>query len=123
MSVAEAAEPIVRQSTKRFYRPELDALRFFAFLSVLIHHGPTSLGLPDLIVRMGAFGLSMFFLLSAYLITELLVREREQTGTVAWSFSSPVAPCESGRFITRPSSVHLWWDASLGVTLSCPGRA
>ena len=27
----------------------------------------------------------MFFLLSAYLITELLLRERRQTGTISWS--------------------------------------
>src|ERR1019366_7648286 len=67
----------------RFYRPELDALRFFAFLAVFLHHGP-SYGLFDLVTRAGGFGLSMFFLLSAYLITELLFREREQTGTIAW---------------------------------------
>lgn len=70
---------------RRFYRPELDALRFFAFLAVLIHHGPSSAGFLGLASRAGGFGLSMFFLLSAYLITELLLRERSQTGTVAWN--------------------------------------
>jgi peptidoglycan/LPS O-acetylase OafA/YrhL len=73
----------VHLSAGRFYRPELDALRFFAFLAVLLHHGPSSSGVPEVIKRLGGFGLSMFFLLSAYLITELLVREREQTGTIA----------------------------------------
>lgn len=70
--------------THRFYRPELDVLRFFAFLAVLIHHGPYAPGVPNLFRRMGGFGLSMFFLLSSFLITELLVREREQTKTVNW---------------------------------------
>lgn len=68
----------------RFYRPELDALRFFAFLGVLLHHGPDAPGLAGVIRAMGGFGLSMFFVLSAYLITELLARERERTGTVSW---------------------------------------
>lgn len=69
---------------KRFYRPELDALRFFAFLAVLVHHGPGAPGLSGIVRDAGGFGLSLFFLLSAYLITELLVREREQSGTIAW---------------------------------------
>jgi len=68
----------------RFYQPELDALRFFAFLSVLIHHGPKTAGIFGAAISAGGFGLSMFFLLSAYLITELLIREREQSGTVVW---------------------------------------
>jgi peptidoglycan/LPS O-acetylase OafA/YrhL len=61
---AIAASP-AHKIANRFYRPELDALRFFAFLTVLVHHGPSSLGLPDVFVRAGAFRLSMFFLLSA----------------------------------------------------------
>lgn len=70
----------------RFYRPELDALRFFAFLAILLHHGPLGRHFLWLVNAAGGYGLSMFFLLSAYLITELLIREREQTDTIAWSF-------------------------------------
>ncbi len=36
-------------------------------------------------MMVGGFGVSMFFLLSAYLITELLLRERAGSGSVAWS--------------------------------------
>lgn len=72
------------KTARRFYRPELDALRFFAFLGVLVCHGPRPRGFPDFVSRFGGFGLSMFFLLSAYLITELLLREREQSGRVDW---------------------------------------
>jgi peptidoglycan/LPS O-acetylase OafA/YrhL len=51
---------------------------------VIFHHGPKG-GFPvSLLHDTGGFGLSMFFLLSAYLITELLLREREKTGTVDW---------------------------------------
>jgi peptidoglycan/LPS O-acetylase OafA/YrhL len=84
------------QATTRFYRPELDALRFFAFLAVLLHHGPQGQHFLGIIHSAGGFGLSMFFLLSAYLITELLLRELEQTKTIAW-----------GRFFIR-RALRIW---------------
>ena len=68
----------------RFYRPELDALRFFAFFAVLLHHGPDGGNFLSLVKAAGGFGLSIFFLLSGYLITELLLRECGQTDTIAW---------------------------------------
>lgn len=85
-----------RAANARFYHPELDALRFFAFLMVFLHHAfqhdPlfwTRLGVPGLIARVlagigatGAFGVSLFFVLSSYLITELLLREKELLGTL-----------------------------------------
>lgn len=77
-----------------FYRPELDCLRFFAFFGVFICH--TLSGDPNyyrarhvpfanLIASAtfaGRYGVDLFFLLSAYLITELLLRERERFGTL-----------------------------------------
>jgi peptidoglycan/LPS O-acetylase OafA/YrhL len=85
MSTQDIVEEIpAHTAAKRFYRPELDALRFFAFLAVLLHHGPRGPNFLGVVSAAGAFGLSMFFLLSAYLITELLIREREQTKTIAW---------------------------------------
>ena len=79
----------------RFYRPELDILRFFAFFSVFIAHlerAPEDASMSaskiklihayTLVEASGAFGMCIFFLLSAYLITELLIRERNATGRV-----------------------------------------
>lgn len=67
----------------RFYRPELDALRFFAFLCVFCHHIYFFLpGWFQPISAFGAFGVCVFFLLSAYLIVTILLREQEATGTV-----------------------------------------
>lgn len=85
-------------SGRRFYEPELDVLRFCAFLSVFAYHSFS----PDflysaLLPRLGtslaslfldarnamSFGVCTFFLLSSYLITKLLVLERESTGTIS----------------------------------------
>jgi peptidoglycan/LPS O-acetylase OafA/YrhL len=72
------------QAKERFYRPELDALRFLAFFAVLFHHIYVTNPYLSIVSRAGGFGVSLFFLLSAYLITELLLREREKAGTVDW---------------------------------------
>lgn len=86
---------VPRPAPAHFYRPELDVLRFFAFLSVFFYHGLPAfdvgrhsgtmarLALYETRVRdAGSFGVCLFFLLSSYLITELLLRERKLTGTV-----------------------------------------
>ena len=73
----------------RFYLPELDVLRFFAFFGVFIWHlnpgGASfyeSFGLLGSLGTAGAFGVDLFFTLSGYLITGLLLRERERTGDI-----------------------------------------
>lgn len=77
----------------RFHRPELDCLRFGAFFLVFLHHalphastgypfgGPLAQSLAAL-ARAGALGVDLFFALSAYLITELLLREHAATGSL-----------------------------------------
>jgi peptidoglycan/LPS O-acetylase OafA/YrhL len=80
MASAVAAQSA--RATTRFYHPELDALRLLAFLLVFLRHMPGFSGFPPALTWMGAFGLPIFFLLSAYLIVSLLLREREMTGTV-----------------------------------------
>jgi peptidoglycan/LPS O-acetylase OafA/YrhL len=69
-----------------FYRPGLDVLRAVAFLLVFVAHGfvgsldqHTQLGALG---RSGEFGVGVFFFLSSYLITELLLREKQVSGTV-----------------------------------------
>lgn len=101
MSMSSLANPPVslkpaRSLSERFYHPELDVLRFFAFFMAFMHHSLPHI--PDFYLRMGvspwlasilaglgasgAFGVNLFFLLSSYLITELLIRERLRFGHV-----------------------------------------
>ena len=91
------AAPAERGRGGAFYHPELDALRFFAFLLVFAHHalpGDVALyvnsGVPEGAARLllaakgaGAYGVDLFFTLSAYLITELLVREHLSRGRLS----------------------------------------
>lgn len=88
-----------RDADQVFYHPELDVLRFFAFLAVFFHHAlPRDAshyvrnGIPlfatDLLLAAksaGAYGVDLFFALSAYLITELLLREHAKRGTFSVS--------------------------------------
>lgn len=91
---APATATTARLDGRRFYHPELDILRFFAFLLVFIHHTVPHdpafwihFGAPEGLARaaaglgaLGAFGVDVFFVLSAYLITELLLREKALLG-------------------------------------------
>ena len=72
------------------YRPELDVLRFLAFLSVFTVHRMDHLPIDPSrhfwaynICLLGNIGVPVFFLLSAFLITELLMREVHQSIQVA----------------------------------------
>ena len=74
------------------YFKNLDALRFFSFLSVFISH---TLLLPDTgshftelllnIISLNYLGVPLFFSLSSFLITYRLLREREKEGHVRLS--------------------------------------
>jgi peptidoglycan/LPS O-acetylase OafA/YrhL len=83
-SRAEPAAP-----PPRYYRPELDVLRFVAFMLVFITHrndlAPIDAAAHPWLhafTMTGVYGVPVFFLLSAFLITELLEREREATGRI-----------------------------------------
>jgi peptidoglycan/LPS O-acetylase OafA/YrhL len=86
---SRVSKPLAASTRLRFYRPELDLLRFLAFLMVWCAHASLSLrGLVPAkavgwVNGVGSLGVPAFFFLSAYLITELLRRERAQTGTIA----------------------------------------
>lgn len=66
------------------YLPELDGLRFFAFLLVFIHHHPLFANIPYLsfLHTHGWVGVDLFLTLSAFLFTKLLRIEIQETQTI-----------------------------------------
>ena len=74
----------------RVYFPNLNGLRFFAALLVIIHHieqFKSIYGLPNnfsstTIQIFGELGVVLFFVLSGFLITYLLLEEESQTNTI-----------------------------------------
>jgi peptidoglycan/LPS O-acetylase OafA/YrhL len=101
--VKTAYPDIQRQTSRRpalavtrFYLPELDVVRFVAFFLVFLSHAVPGepefyqqAGIPGAVATVivsvsagGAFGVDLFFALSSFLITSLLLRERRTTGNI-----------------------------------------
>ncbi len=109
-AAAPAPERKSDSSAERFYRPELDVLRFFAFFGVFIFHAAPhtrdfydAAGAPHWLSSFlisvfgaGAYGVDLFFALSAYLITSLLLRERD----LIWE-------SRSARILSTPHPSHM----------------
>lgn len=86
----------VPQPTRgHYYRPELDVLRFIAFALVFLYHSvpanshpklasliPTLTPLLLTFTASGRYGVSIFFVLSAFLLCELLLREKQATDSL-----------------------------------------
>ncbi|WP_392542630.1 acyltransferase family protein [Oryzobacter telluris] len=75
----ETQEPAAPRETTRpkSFRPDIEGLRAVAILTVLAHHA----GLP---LHGGYIGVDIFFVISGYLITGLLVNELWSTGRISW---------------------------------------
>ncbi|MDF2436963.1 MAG: acyltransferase [Bacteroidota bacterium] len=82
---------MLQQQTRIFF-PNLDGLRFIAFLSVFINHAAGCLNytnhnkyylfIRDRILLSGDMGVNLFFVLSGFLITYLLLKEKELYGRI-----------------------------------------
>ncbi len=88
--IPNAATPTV--VTGQFYRPELDGLRFVAFMMVFLHHMPFPqvwVNQSDILRRIheyGCAGVDIFLVLSSYLLTSLALREIHETGSFNISY-------------------------------------
>jgi len=60
------------------YRSDIDGLRAIAVVSVVVYHLQESL-LPG-----GFVGVDIFFVISGYLITKLIIKELEDTGSFSF---------------------------------------
>jgi peptidoglycan/LPS O-acetylase OafA/YrhL len=115
-----------------FYRPELDGLRFFCFLAVFFGHshlvssasfadaGPIMAAIGSwcitIISHSGYAAVTVFFVLSSYLITELLLREHERNGRVDLFAFYARRALRIWPLYFLFLGVVLWLEPRLGVT-------
>lgn len=64
-------------ASERAFRPDIEGLRAVAVLAVVLYHA----GVPG--IRGGYVGVDVFFVLSAFLITGLLLREHQRRGSIS----------------------------------------
>lgn len=64
------------------YRPHIDGLRALAIIPVVIYHLKVPFGSGDLLPG-GFLGVDVFFVISGYLITSILLREQADTGKIS----------------------------------------
>ena len=67
------------------YRPEIDGLRALAVLSVIIYHGELSLYNFKLLEG-GFLGVDVFFVVSGYLITSLILNDINLKGKFSYLY-------------------------------------
>ena len=76
---------------KLTYRPEIDGLRAIAVVAVILYHAQiTIFGYQPF--RGGFIGIDIFFVISGYLITSIILKELVTTGTFSFkhSYTNPV---------------------------------
>lgn len=88
------APPAAPADRAKVFFPNLDGLRFISFLVVFLHHcylsffsyletsSPVAFSLQSFLFKYGTLGVNFFFVLSGFLITYLLIKEKEVTGTI-----------------------------------------
>lgn len=70
---------------KLTYRPEIDGLRSIAVISVILYHA--GIVLFDLRIFEGGFiGVDIFFVISGYLITSVILKELKETGSFSFKY-------------------------------------
>ena len=95
-----------------YYRPEIDGLRAIAVVAVILYHAEIKL-FGHKMFEGGFIGVDIFFTISGYLITSIILRELETTGKLRQIdlFDNSLCPSNSSQNISSkyaivsPSSV------------------
>ncbi len=92
MTLATTDAPQSAPTEARVYFPQLDGLRFIAFMMVYLFHGGVSQAVMGRVIgrtaaaafrENGGYGVQLFLILSGYLIVSLLLREESRWGRIA----------------------------------------
>ena len=67
------------------YRPEIDGLRAIAVVAVILYHAQFTI-LGHQTFKGGFIGVDIFFVISGYLITSIIMRELVTTGTFSFKY-------------------------------------
>jgi peptidoglycan/LPS O-acetylase OafA/YrhL len=71
---------MLKLDTKLYYRPEIDGLRAIAILSVIAYHANITI-FDKKIFKGGFIGVDIFFVISGYLITSIILKELFTSGS------------------------------------------
>ena len=70
---------------KLTYRPEIDGLRAIAVLAVVLYHAQIYI-LGNQTFKGGFIGVDIFFVISGYLITSIILKELNATGSFSFKY-------------------------------------
>ena len=70
---------------KFLYRPEIDGLRAVAVVSVILYHAQITI-FGHQIFKGGFIGVDIFFVISGYLITSIILIELFKTGSFSFKY-------------------------------------
>lgn len=81
--------------------PSLDGLRAISIALVILAHAQSTRGfplwIPSSVADHGTLGVHIFFVISGFLITRLLWKNRQQGGRFRSDCFTPVGPCGFSR--------------------------
>ena len=67
------------------YRPEIDGLRAIAVIAVIVYHAQITI-FGSQLFKGGFIGVDIFFIISGYLITSIILRELINTGSFSFKY-------------------------------------
>ena len=70
---------------KLIYRPEIDGLRAIAVVAVILYHSKSKI-LGHYTFQGGFIGVDIFFVISGYLITSIILKELVTTGSFSFKY-------------------------------------
>ena len=83
------------------YRPEIDGLRAIAVIAVIIYHAQINF-LEDIFFSGGYIGVDIFFVISGYLITSVIIKELFQTGKFSFIITDVIKYPEMTKKMSTP---------------------